>query len=917
MVEVIAVPVMRVAPEHGVFHGDPADIPVDRVRHFFKLAAVQQNIVLVVDLDKDHIPREPAAGYGGLLIKGEGQSGVVVILSVPARETVSACAVVFVEVIGIRSVDGRADLIGPVRARADRQILRGFGQRDVAVARIPVNEVDVLSLAADHCIDTVGALGTPGLEGPLRRVRLAALFDLCGAFPVEDFREQPVAADADFGRESGEIVHRLRSRPADHAVGRKAVRQEAQLGCVLLFRFRALRLDHGRAVGCKVDDLQLLRRVVGKRDAHRDLRGRLEHPPVRDDVDVKKPRVGDRLRVKAELVRRPGEKRLIRLRSGQDLLDPKRRPVRELRVLAVGQGDLVGVPVGRQMLLGDLRVRDPDREHVSVLHRDGQALLAQEGLDADQHPVPGGDRLRVDFSDLRLAQLRAAADREGVFLLQRPDGGVGLRSPDPDQIGPAELRLLHVGDKLFRLVADWDPVERQGVLLSAGLRSLRRALLHDAEQLDKGLQIGKAAAGQAAAVCFPVDLPLEVHGIDQSIDGEALRDELHAVLPLLGGLGLDLLGRAVVLDVDHDRRALRLRLRGLHGDPDGQRGLDLSAAAGEEDLHRVHMDDLARHGVGHGVKHLLGRHRRDAHRRPLGERARGRLDPDAHGIRAAGEHHVLRRLGGLGGQRAAVRHPLFAPRDTAQGNRAVGVALDDVNAVVRADNDAHAVGTAVAIKIEEQQIARVGQFIPRGSDHIKLFQALRPRAAVGITGQSFFGNARVMQAEGDEQGGPVLIGRAVPRAVPGIAPEGLILRDRIVVAALRIIELALRHGDQVLRPVAAQLLGKRRLPLLRLLQVGLGVGEAGRRVDMLLLLADAHPLIALLRVRVGFVLLQRADQLPFIAGVAVRVLVQAAESRPLHGDGREDQRIGRTEDHQAGQKPNQPSAPSIRFLYSG
>ena len=63
------------------------------------------------------------------------------------------------------------------------------------------------------------------------------------------------------------------------------------------------------------------------------------------------------------------------------------------------------------ILLRNIRVRNTDREDLTRLHSDSQALLRIERLHADQHPVTGSDFLCIDLLDFSLRQFC------GIFVL--------------------------------------------------------------------------------------------------------------------------------------------------------------------------------------------------------------------------------------------------------------------------------------------------------------------------------------------------------------------------------------------------------------------------------------------------------------------------------------------------------------------
>ena len=91
-----------------------------------------------------------------------------------------------------------------------------------------------------------------------------------------------------------------------------------------------------------------------------------------------------------------------------------------------------------------LPVSYADRESLSVFHRNGQGFFARKRRKADDRPVPGLHRLRVDFRDLFFRRLAADERHKPVLFSQPADRAVILDLSDPDQFRAAELHALHI-----------------------------------------------------------------------------------------------------------------------------------------------------------------------------------------------------------------------------------------------------------------------------------------------------------------------------------------------------------------------------------------------------------------------------------------------------------------------------------------
>ncbi len=278
------------------------------------------------------------------------------------------------------------------------------------------------------------------------------------------------------------------------------------------------------------------------------------------------------------------------------------------------------------------------------------------------------------------------------------------------------------------------------------------------------------------------------------------------------------------------------------------------------------------------------------------------------------------------------------------------IALDGLETIVQyGGHDADMVGQTVCVLVEEHQKAAL-----RRAGRVKsgLRQKLDPAGAARLIWEGAFRDPGVVQAEGGEHGAPVAVGRAVPRAVAGIAVHVAALVKNVIVRAFVIAKLALRNGDQIIRPIAGKRGGKGALPDVRRFQIGFGIGIAEQRMLVLFLVADQRFLIAgvavlmrsgtgsalalgadqngfhavaFVRVRMlrAFLLTagehelgliagvrvfvnvlvgaECADQLTFIAFLVVRMRFLAAVGLARHGDGGQDQCIRRAEHDDAGQ----------------
>ena len=171
------------------------------------------------------------------------------------------------------------------------------------------------------------------------------------------------------------------------------------------------------------------------------------------------------------------------------------------------------------------------------------------------------------------------------------------------------------------------------------------------------------------------------------------------------------------------------------------------------------------------------------------------------------------------------------------------------------------IGSAVGVPIQKDQIAALHGGL-RGLGVLSaLPQQLQPCGTVGGSGQRLGRNPGILQAECGEQGAPCFIRLPVPRPIPAVGTARAILIHPVIAAAFAVAQLALRHGQQILRPAAAERRRQRLLPKLRRFHICGGIRITGRAVRVLLLPADQHRLaVARLCMRVRRTFLRIADR---------------------------------------------------------
>ena len=114
----------------------------------------------------------------------------------------------------------------------------------------------------------------------------------------------------------------------------------------------------------------------------------------------------------------------------QNLLHFQLRPIRNLRIFAIGHGDFPCITLCIDYRLFDLRIRHPNGEHLTILHRDRQRFFTRERLHTDQSPVSGFHRLGIDLRDLLFCQFCAVFTLKPTIFLNLSDSCLSVNLAD-------------------------------------------------------------------------------------------------------------------------------------------------------------------------------------------------------------------------------------------------------------------------------------------------------------------------------------------------------------------------------------------------------------------------------------------------------------------------------------------------------
>ena len=112
---------------------------------------------------------------------------------------------------------------------------------------------------------------------------------------------------------------------------------------------------------------------------------------------------------------------------------------------------------------------------------------------------------------------------------------------------------------------------------------------------------------------------------------------------------------------------------------------------------------------------------------------------------------------------------------------------------------------SVFIVLEEDQVARLRNIVSCAYISAEGAHVITESLAARIPGINALGNVRIVQAEGDEHGAPVLVLHAIPVAVAGVALHIALGIDDEVAGALVIADLGACDGQDILAPIAGQL----------------------------------------------------------------------------------------------------------------
>ena len=146
-------------------------------------------------------------------------------------------------------------------------------------------------------------------------------------------------------------------------------------------------------------------------------------------------------------------------------------------------------------------------------------------------------------------------------------------------------------------------------------------------------------------------------------------------------------------------------------------------------------------------------------------------------------------------------------------------------------HNSHMIGSSVPLKIQEYQIPGPGCPGIRSSiKPIRLItrhptrKHLKPRPAIIRPRHDPCRNIGIIQTERNKHGAPVFIQATVPCSVTGIPSGRSVFCNNIILRTLSIIDLALCHSQQVIRPDTRPLhTGQSAFPVCSCLQISFGI----------------------------------------------------------------------------------------------
>ena len=202
------------------------------------------------------------------------------------------------------------------------------------------------------------------------------------------------------------------------------------------------------------------------------------------------------------------------------------------------------------------------------------------------------------------------------------------------------------------------------------------------------------------------------------------------------------------------------------------------------------------------------------------------------------------------------------------GDGLIQVALNGEQYVfLQLGNDGNGIGTAVFVLIQEDQIAGDGTCFRNGFVQFGFFPLGTHGFRAGVQGN--IQDTGVVQTEGDEHGGPVAVGVAVPLAVTGDAPADAGIIHLEIEAAFCVVKLRLGyHNDIFCGDGTAYHTGQGHFPVICGFQVCVDITVAVFCVDMFRQGTGFRNAVAFLTMTVALSFFQSAEETVGVQGVA-------------------------------------------------
>ena len=172
-------------------------------------------------------------------------------------------------------------------------------------------------------------------------------------------------------------------------------------------------------------------------------------------------------------------------------------------------------------------------------------------------------------------------------------------------------------------------------------------------------------------------------------------------------------------------------------------------------------------------------------------------------------------------------------------------------------NNAHVIGAAVSVLVEEDDVAGAGGIIRSGLILTCVFQIVNP----GGVQRALWNDIHmcIVQAEGNEHSAPVFVGEAAPGTVAGVALDLAGCIHDVVAGAFPIAYLALGHSQQIFSVGSPKARGQGSLPDRCILYIRRGIGVALLFVFVFFQSAEQGAVVAFCAVGMCFVLFQFAN----------------------------------------------------------